>query len=136
MDTAASFNLVSISLSLSLRQIYVSPDRKSQIKNFSSWRREEEEPGAGKGPTPHRSHSFGNGVSWDRSRKEAETYKRKTEVILERDLYNPNKTPPNADITFIIAIVINVFNLRTGSFTLCNNTAKDSSNSIFLQGHV
>lgn len=93
MDTAASFNLVSISLSLSLRQTHVSPDRKSRTKNFSSWGTEEEEPGAGNRLTPHRSHGFSSGVFWDRSRKEAETYKRKTEVILKRNLYNHHKIP-------------------------------------------
>lgn len=77
MDTAASFILVSISLSLSLQQINVSPDMKTRNKNFLSWRTEEE-PGAGNRWTPRRSHGFSSSLSWDRSRKQAESYNRKS----------------------------------------------------------
>lgn len=75
MDTAASFILVSISLSLSLQQINVSPDMKTRTTNFLSWRTEGE-PGAGNRRTPRGSHGFSSSLSWDRSRKQAEAYKK------------------------------------------------------------
>lgn len=92
MDTAASFNLISISLSLSLQQTNVSPDTKTRTKNFLSRRtEEEEEPGARNRSTPCRSRGFGSSMSRDRSRKQAESYKRRS--FLKRNLYEYNKIP-------------------------------------------